>query len=351
MSRPADPGPTAGATRLLSARLRGFAGVTAVALVAAVSVLAYGARGGAARRSNLSHETCVAGTTRTTLTQFERLVGFKVHCADIYDSAASTWSTWDDPWFITDRWPANDWTSFASKSSNQLMITLSLIPGSEADRDWYSAGAAGYFRGYARVLATNLIRHHMGHAVIRLGTEANGTWENDSVGDTAVEQREWVEFWRITALTMKAVSGAHFTFDWGVSNGPRQIPFRDYYPGNDVVDSIGVDVYDAAPEGTRRRFGYVDTEAGGLSAIAAFAHSHGKPLIIPEWGMLPSSRRGVGGDPSFVRGIAKFIVTSHVTEESYFFNGEAAAVLGSSPQSVAQYRGLFNPKTGTAVTK
>ncbi len=46
---------------------------------------------------------------------------------------------------------------------------------------------------------------------------------------------------------MRSVPGASFRFDWTINAGYRPIPFNDYYPGNDVVDIIGMDVYDFWP--------------------------------------------------------------------------------------------------------
>ena len=46
--------------------------------------------------------------------------------------------------------------------------------------------AAGSYNQYATTLAQNLVSYGAGNIVIRLGTEANGTWEADYV---AIDER------------------------------------------------------------------------------------------------------------------------------------------------------------------
>ena len=43
---------------------------------------------------------------------------------------------------------------------------------------------------------------------------------------------------------MKSVPGANFTFDWCVNAGYRAINLNAYYPGDDVVDVVGVVAHD-----------------------------------------------------------------------------------------------------------
>jgi hypothetical protein len=284
---------------------------------------------------------CVyAGAAHSDLSRFERQVGRNVDCVLEYNMDAPTWAKWADPWFITNASQNINWARFA-RSGHQMILTISLFPSQVQGTDWRAAGASGAYVTYARQLARNLVRAGMGHVVIRLGHEANGTTYPDNVGTTLAQQTEWKEFWRRTVITMRSVPGAHFDFNWCIANGPRPIPFIDYYPGNDVVDSIGDDVYDSGlPKNVSYadRWQYVYDEPGGVRAIAAFARAHHKPLTIPEWGLEPRSEDGGGADPAFTRGFLAFLRRDHVQSEAYFFSGSSSSTLLGDPTSLALYR-------------
>jgi hypothetical protein len=70
------------------------------------------------------------------------------------------------------------------------------------------------------------------------------------------------------------------------------------YPGDDVVDYIGLDVYDVGYEGAPEERWNVHhlTNAFGLEWHREFASKHGKLMSYPEWGVGPS-----GDNPYFVQ--------------------------------------------------
>ena len=242
------------------------------------------------------------------------------------------------PWFIGNRIANENWSHFGSTPSNQLIITINLFPTAYAASGWRRIGAAGGYDAHARALATNLVNAGLGHAVIRLGHEANGTWYPDNIGTTTAQFRQWKAFWRNTVNAMRSVPGAGFSFNWCVAAGYRPIPFSDYYPGDDVVDSIGVDVYDTHAPADVNRWAYQYNRLGGVGAIARFARDHHKPLTIPEWGLEPTSQGGAGDDPSFTEGIARFVKRAPVSFQSYFFaEGSGTALLDAS-KSLSIYR-------------
>ena len=51
------------------------------------------------------------------------------------------------------------------------------------------------------------------------------------------------------ALVRRRNSAALGRFDWNVNAGYRDIQLSSFYPGNDVVDMIGIDIYDAGMPG------------------------------------------------------------------------------------------------------
>jgi hypothetical protein len=317
--------------------VRGLAGTAVLVLVVVVGLLVSRPRHHSVSRP----AACVyPGPTHSDLSSFERQIGHTVNCVVEYNMGAPTWAQWADPWFIKNAAENANWARFV-RSGHQMILTISMFPTQVGTSDWRTAGASGAYTAYAQELARNLVRAGMGHVVIRLGHEANGITYADNVGTTLAQETEWKEFWRRTAIAMRSVPGAHFDFNWCIANGPRPIPFTDYYPGDDVVDSIGDDVYDSglpANVSFANRWQYVYDEPGGVRAIAAFARAHGKPLTIPEWGLAPRSHDGGGTDPAFTRGFLAFLRNDHVQSEAYFFSGVFSSTLLGDPTSLALYR-------------
>jgi len=279
-----------------------------------------------------------AGATLSGLREAQQETGNPARCAVVFDNGAQTWSQWDNPWFVTNRGGDTNWTAFA-RSGNRVVVTVDLFPKDADTSDWRAEGAKGAFSGYASILARNLVRAGMGGAVIRLAHEANGTWYPDNVGDDALQESEWAEFWRRTVTAMRAVPGAHFSFDWCVAAGVRPIPFAAYYPGNAYVDTIGVDVYDAAvPAGVTDRWRWLYRQPQGVGAVVRFARAHHKPLALPEWGLEPKSAGGIGADPAFMRGILDVLKRNDVSFESYFFQEGPEEALLADPSSLQIYR-------------
>jgi hypothetical protein len=278
------------------------------------------------------------GPLVSDLHYFERRVNAQVNCVVLFDDTAQTWSQWANPWFVSNAPGNENWTRFARRSGNRVVLTVDLFPSQLNSSDWRAAGARGAYDRYDRRLAANLVRGGMGHAIIRLAHEANGTWYADNIGDNATQMREWRQFWRRTVLAMRSVKGAHFSFDWCVNSGVRAIPLADYYPGDDVVDSIGVDVYDSGiPHGVSG-WAYQYKRPEGVRTVVRFARAHHKPIAIPEWGLQPSSQNGRGVDPGFTRGIIALVDHDDVAFESYFFHQGGRAALLADPESLRLYR-------------
>ena len=141
---------------------------------------------------------------------------------------------------------------------------------------------------------------------------------------------------------MRSVPGAHFRFDWNVNAAVRPIPLASIYPGDDVVDIVGIDAYDQGVAATRNRWHEIYDRPLGIRDVLRFAKAHHKPLSIPEWGIAPRSvGSGGGNDPSYIRGIANVVRHNRVAYEAYFYKGPFAAELDASPASLRAYRRYF----------
>ena len=141
---------------------------------------------------------------------------------------------------------------------------------------------------------------------------------------------------------MKSVPGARFRFDWNVNAAVRPIPLARIYPGNDVVDIVGVDAYDQGVLGRHDRWTTIYRRPLGIADVLQFARRHRKPLSIPEWGLSPANvGLGGGDDPSYIKGIASIVAHNRVAYQAYFYKGPFASQLDSSRASLTEYRRYF----------
>ena len=124
-------------------------------------------------------------------------------------------------------------------------------------------------------------------------------------------------------------------------------PQHSFYPGDQYVDIIGIDLYDQFGTGGTHpavgqagRFAALAAQPYSLNDVAAFAAQHGKPLSFPEWGTV----EGQGDDPAYVTAMANYIANNDVAYQSYFDDGDQAiAELGESDNtaSTAAYVAAF----------
>lgn len=152
-----------------------------------------------------------------------------------------------------------------------------------------NAVAAGRYDEQYRLVAEYLRDAGYDDAIIRLGHEFDSDWPPYSARENA---EAYVAAFRHVHEVLTGVS-EEFRFDWTstlahfVDHGPEA------YPGDDVVDIVGLDLYwrDPGPltDGRwQRRFENV------LEAHLEFARERDKPVSYPEWG------RALSDEPSFV---------------------------------------------------
>jgi hypothetical protein len=287
---------------------------------------------------------CVYSQHRISrLVAFGRLVSSDVTCAVVFNDANPDWRGWERPWFLTHRTKDMNWRRWKTESDDRmLVITQNLFPDSEKGRNWLKLGASGAYDRHARALARNLVNAGLGDSVIRLAHEANGTTYTHSLVDTPGQLRRWRVFWRRTVKAMRSVDGAAFTFDWCVNSGWRPIPLKSFYPGDDVVDIVGIDAYDAGVKQSTGRWATIYNRTNGIRDVVRFARAHDKPLSIPEWGVAAKSHSYAGGDdPAYVRGIAQVVRSNPTAYQGYFFANEWGTGLQRSPRSLSVYRKSF----------
>lgn len=301
-------------------------------------------RGGVLRAGD-SKTACIYASLGHQLTQAEASTGIHYDCLEAFLTGSTTWAEWVQPWITNPRYGYTDWVRRPG-GSRTLVLTINLVPNSVAKQPgWRARCAAGRFDADARLLARNLAAADLGRSVIRLGKEMNGPWELDWIGTTKATWHAWAGCFAHLVRAMRAVPGAHLRFDWNVNANYEDIPLQEYYPGDDVVDIIGIDAYDEAsivlpPVGSPQRWAVLSSEPLGLDEVAAFARAHHKPLSIPEWGTLGTK----GDDGAYVTGIGRFVATHDVAYQCWYDAGNNHIFQLSArqaPRSLAAYRQAF----------
>jgi hypothetical protein len=157
-------------------------------------------------------------------------------------------------------------------------------------------GAQGAYDDAFRTLAGRLVSLGVPETVIVLGWEMNGTTYTSRC---APNPDAWKEYWRRIVTVMRSVPGQRFRFDFAPNRGEDAIPWTECYPGDDVVDIVGMDSYDQPPG---QSFEEQVNQPFGLKAHVEFAREHNKPTSYPEWGLFRN-----GDNPAYMRGMLRWI--------------------------------------------
>ncbi len=313
--------------------------------------------------------TTRAPTTTTTATSTTPppantlLQGVYVGAADPSGVASFAKTTETSPTVASDYLPMNDgWTGMdgAGGSLNWLLqpwegtgYTLSLgvpmIPDSSSGSavGTLAEGATGAYNSYFVSLAQTLVADGASHAYLRIGWEFDGSWFPWSATTSGAEANYATYFQQIVTA-MRSVPGEAFRFEWN----PDAVAFTESgysvqaaYPGSAYVDVIGLDAYDqtwVTPQTPANAWS--ETLSPALTAARQFASSVGKPLALPEWGVIiRSDGHGLGDDPYYINHMVSWMETAsdNVAYEAYFdydAGGLNSQITGGSfPNSLAVF--------------
>jgi hypothetical protein len=322
------------------ARLGARSVVTIIAVLASMVTTVGCSSARAAQASTLCPSTrgVYAGAAAPgQVAAFEQWSGRPVDCVEDF-LASDNWQDISEPtWWLT------RWASDPEKNRHHLVLSVPLLPNSGADM---ATGAAGTYDHYFQTLAQLLVQDGFPDATIRLGWEFNDDsfpWAVHLDGGTA-SPANFVQYWRHVVRAMRATPGSRFTFDWAVNNGSSSFPPEQAYPGDDVVDIVGIDAYDQVwgPYGAQvtdpaQRWQAISDGPDNLDFWADFARSHGKRIGLPEWGLIQGGH-GFGDNPYYVQHMLDWATTNHVAYEIYFNADHSVITSGAFPQTAVAYR-------------
>jgi len=282
------------------------------------------------------------------LAQYEILIGRKVDGATDFLDYSGSWSQL----LGATNWGLSCWQG---KVPN---MDVSVPMGVVAHRDGALRDlASGKYNSYYVQIAESLVKHGFPNAFVRVGWEFNGDWY---VWAGKPSPSLWAQGFRQVVEAMRSVPGQHFRFVWNPALFQQQFPPDAAYPGDDVVDIVATDAYNAswtfgykAPE---TRWRSVSTDPWGLNTVADFARRHHKPLALPEWGTgTRPDGHGGGDDPLFIANMAEFIRTHDVVFQSYWdfvasdYNAQLSG--GQYPAALAAFVAEFGSKGAGAQSR
>lgn len=242
------------------------------------------------------------------------------------------------------------------------VVAFGMMP--QTHRGQHVPCAQGQFDSYIRTFGTSLVNAGASRAVLRLGWEANRL--NGFAWAVTGDGSDYKRCFRRWVSVLRSLPGQRFVVDWNMQE-KSVFPIDQMYPGNDVVDVIGINVYDrCVPVRSETHWtSWLNAKHGdgrnprGPATWLQFAKARGKKMSIPEWGIGgPSEVKACtqpGFDnPFFVRKWHAFI-KANATSLAYegYFNGHGYAndSLGShklapttyNPLSASVYRELWGP--------
>jgi hypothetical protein len=215
----------------------------------------------------------------------------------------------------------------APKQAPLMVVSLPLLTNSTKGQ--FAQCAAGAFDDYFRQIGANLQRSPAQGVVVRLGWEANiGSHSHPWGVDSPAQVPAYIQCWRHAATALKA-GGPGLNLEWtnAKKTQNRALHVLDLYPGDDVVDLIGVHYYDSGPEKSTQALWdryYGATYNGGpwgLGAWLDFARSRGKKLGVGEWAIWDRGQpASVADDPVYVDNMYRFFRDNagDIAYETYF---------------------------------
>jgi Glycosyl hydrolase family 26 len=267
----------------------------------------------------------------------------------------TSWAAFDSATRLVQTWKGQS-------TGIQLSIAVPLWAGYGYNH--LATAASGYYDKHFVAMARSLVAAGLGHSVLRIGWEFNGSWFNWGItstgkpGQYATRAREFASAWRHIVTAIRHVKGAHFKFDWCVAAGPHYTHLKLAYPGNSYVNYIGEDVYDwnrdNRPASAKARWDAIVNQGTGLAWLAKFAAAHHKKISVPEWALVHDAFdkwHSGGDDTSFVDHMHAWFASHNVAYENYFdsVDGDMSFSLNTGqqfPSAGKLYRALWSRPGG-----
>jgi Glycosyl hydrolase family 26 len=298
--------------------------------------------------------------------EFSTWLGQEVNLATAFTGAPNAEQGWQ---YIEGMdWQLGPWSNWMkAKPGRNLSYAIAMFP---KDSGSLASCAAGEYDVHWRNLANNLAYYGLHRAYLRPGWEMDGSWFPWGAPAGSGNEASFAGCFRRVVQVMRQTQPANqwkFMWNptcdhWPVSGAAAY--FESLWPGDDVVDIVGVDCYDTSfsngnvyyPSGSNRLQRQQEVWAGTvarLNLLRGHALKHGKTMGFPEWALAtyPSSLypgMGGGDNPYFIQKMHDFFAdpANKVVMQAYFDisgdEGDFRVGPGSPyPNSQALFKKLF----------
>ncbi|SDS28623.1 hypothetical protein [Actinoplanes derwentensis] len=199
-----------------------------------------------------------------------------------------------------------------------LVISQALVP--DKGETLMAACAAGDYDQNWRDFGTLMVTHGRGDSIVRLGWEMN----ESSMAWRGLDTEDYIACYRSAATALRSAN-PQVVVDWTINahNTPADLCgglSTNCYPGDDVVDIIGIDNYDHHPwSPTKADFDRTAADPEGLTWFFDFARTHGKLFSVGEWGIMPTGDAGKD-NPEFIGWMHQWFAehAQYLAYEAYF---------------------------------
>jgi hypothetical protein len=220
--------------------------------------------------------------------------------------------------------------------------------------DWgtnWANVARGGQDGRIDKLAGYIKSHYTGTFYLAIHHEPEN--EVNNTAGSGMTAKDFAAMFRHTVQRFRAdgVTNLRFTVIYmGYQGWAEQSWFDDLYPGDDVVDWIGIDPYSYARAGGVN-YGSLSSLVNGTTAPKRYngfynlmvAQHPSKPLMVAEWGVFENTA-DLSLKPRMFQNIASQLQSLPAIRALVYFDSPAAPKgdtrINSSPQALAAYRSL-----------
>ena len=248
-----------------------------------------GAGANGARPSGLAWHSGVFSHDAARTLEFEKARGRPVDVLAVFPTRDS-WSTIMQDWWMSP-------SAVPAGFSGTLAVGVPLFPddgsmvqaaaGADVDR-WEELG--------------RLVASRYPDAWIRPGWEFNiPNWPWAVTPQSAQEYK--AAFRHAVTGLRRGGPGLRIVFNPNEGRGASLPDATMAYPGDDVVDVIGIDAYDWYPAYRGEGWQEHRSKDQGWDYWAEFARSRGKKFAVPEWGVMAGSDASGGDNPEYIEAV------------------------------------------------
>lgn len=160
---------------------------------------------------------------------------------------------------------------------------VDLAVGGPIDHTWAQTAAGAEVANWREMAAVLRENWHYRTVYLRFAHEFNGTWMPWSVSKSQVPA--FKKAFALFASTMRSeLRGKSVKIVFAPNFGTWSYTPDSCFPGADVIDVVGVSMYEWTPYDTQPKWKGFLASPLGPNVWSAYAARHGRPLALSEWG-------------------------------------------------------------------